>query len=105
MPVAVRHLESVVRMSEASARMHLRDYVADQDINTAIKWVQQRVPACSGSRKRRTCHRNSSRWGRKVGTLFSGCGAVSAPQALPCARGGTPGASLHSRQPRTTADS
>lgn len=37
MPVAVRHLESVVRMSEASARMHLRDYVADQDINTAIK--------------------------------------------------------------------
>ncbi len=37
MPVAVRHLESVVRMSEASARMHLRDYVTDYDINVAIK--------------------------------------------------------------------
>ena len=33
----MRHLESVVRMSEASARMHLRDYVADYDINVAIK--------------------------------------------------------------------
>lgn len=37
MPVAVRHLESVVRMSEASARMHLREYVAEHDINVAIK--------------------------------------------------------------------
>ncbi len=30
-------MESVVRMAEASARMHLRDYVADADVNTAIK--------------------------------------------------------------------
>ncbi|KAG2490802.1 hypothetical protein HYH03_010724 [Edaphochlamys debaryana] len=41
MPVAVRHLESVVRMSEASARMHLREYVADADINVAIKMMVQ----------------------------------------------------------------
>lgn len=39
MPVAVRHLESVVRMSEASARMHLREVVTDADVNVAIKWV------------------------------------------------------------------
>lgn len=37
MPVAVRHLESVVRMSEASARMHLREVVTDADVNVAIK--------------------------------------------------------------------
>ncbi|MEW5305454.1 MAG: hypothetical protein WDW36_007992 [Sanguina aurantia] len=39
MPVAVRHLESVVRMSEAHARMHLRDYVSDDDISVAIKMM------------------------------------------------------------------
>lgn len=37
MPIAVRHLESLIRMSEAHARMHLRDYVSDEDINMAIK--------------------------------------------------------------------
>ena len=39
MPIAVRHLESLIRMSEAHARMHLREYVSDDDINMAIKWV------------------------------------------------------------------
>ena len=37
MPVAVRHLESIIRMSEAHAKMHLRDFVTDGDINVAIK--------------------------------------------------------------------
>jgi DNA replication licensing factor MCM2 len=37
MPIAVRHLESIIRMSEAHARMHLREYVSDDDINMAIK--------------------------------------------------------------------
>ncbi|KAF5832333.1 DNA replication licensing factor MCM2 [Dunaliella salina] len=37
MPIAVRHLESLIRMSEAHARMHLREYVSDDDINMAIK--------------------------------------------------------------------
>jgi DNA replication licensing factor MCM2 len=37
MPIAVRHLESLIRMSEAHARMHLRDYVSDDDMNIAIK--------------------------------------------------------------------
>ena len=35
-PVAVRHLESVVRMSEASARMHLRGVVTDADVSVPI---------------------------------------------------------------------
>jgi DNA replication licensing factor MCM2 len=35
-PVAVRHIESVIRMAEATARMHLRDTVRDDDVDAAI---------------------------------------------------------------------
>lgn len=37
MPIAVRHLESIIRMSEAHAAMHLREYVQETDIDTAIR--------------------------------------------------------------------
>lgn len=37
MPIAVRHLESMIRMSEARAAMHLREYVSDDDIDCAIR--------------------------------------------------------------------
>ena len=33
----VRHVESIIRMSEAHAKMHLRDYVRDEDVNMAIR--------------------------------------------------------------------
>ncbi len=33
----VRHLESMIRMSEARAAMHLREYVSDDDIDCAIR--------------------------------------------------------------------
>jgi len=36
-PVAVRHIESLVRMSEAHAKMSLRDYVRDDDFDFAIR--------------------------------------------------------------------
>jgi DNA replication licensing factor MCM2 len=36
-PIAVRHIESICRMSEASARMHLRQYVREDDVDMAIK--------------------------------------------------------------------
>lgn len=35
-PITVRHLESIIRMSEAHARMHLREYVRSDDIDMAI---------------------------------------------------------------------
>lgn len=38
-PIAVRHIESVIRMSEAWARMHLRDYVRSDDIDHAIEML------------------------------------------------------------------
>lgn len=36
MPIALRHLESIVRLAEAHARLHLRAVVREDDINTAI---------------------------------------------------------------------
>lgn len=36
-PIAARHLDSIMRMSEAFARMHLRDHVRDDDVDKAIK--------------------------------------------------------------------
>lgn len=41
--VAVRHIESIIRMSEASARMHLRDQVKDEDVNLAIEVLLRSV--------------------------------------------------------------
>jgi len=38
-PIAVRHIESVLRMSEAYARLHLRDYVRADDIDFAINML------------------------------------------------------------------
>jgi DNA replication licensing factor MCM2 len=40
-PIAVRHIESVLRMSEAYAKMHLRDYVRAEDIDFAIQMLLQ----------------------------------------------------------------
>lgn len=35
-PITVRHLESMIRMSEASAKMALREYVRADDVDIAI---------------------------------------------------------------------
>lgn len=35
-PITVRHLESMIRMAEASAKMALREYVRGDDIDVAI---------------------------------------------------------------------
>lgn len=36
-PITVRHLESMIRMAEASAKMALREYVRVDDIDLAIE--------------------------------------------------------------------
>ncbi|EGR31577.1 mcm2-3-5 family protein, putative [Ichthyophthirius multifiliis] len=36
MIIAVRHIESIIRMSEAHAKMHLREIVIDEDVDVAI---------------------------------------------------------------------
>uniref|UniRef100_F1KUS0 DNA replication licensing factor MCM2 n=1 Tax=Ascaris suum TaxID=6253 RepID=F1KUS0_ASCSU len=35
--ITVRHVESMIRLSEAHAKMHLRSYVSDDDVNVAIR--------------------------------------------------------------------
>ncbi|XP_060524669.1 DNA replication licensing factor Mcm2 [Cylas formicarius] len=39
LPITVRHIESIIRMSEAYARMHLREYVQEEDVNMAVRMV------------------------------------------------------------------
>ncbi|KAK3102492.1 hypothetical protein FSP39_011770 [Pinctada imbricata] len=36
-PITVRHIESMIRMAESHAKMHLRDYVNEEDVNMAIR--------------------------------------------------------------------
>lgn len=36
-PITVRHIESIIRISEAHARIHLREYVNEADVNMAIR--------------------------------------------------------------------
>ncbi|XP_054808214.1 DNA replication licensing factor MCM2 [Prosopis cineraria] len=36
-PIAVRHIESMIRMSEAHARMHLRQHITQEDVDMAIR--------------------------------------------------------------------
>lgn len=39
LPITVRHIESIIRMAEAYARMHLREYVQEDDVNMAVRMV------------------------------------------------------------------
>ncbi|XP_066256670.1 DNA replication licensing factor Mcm2 [Euwallacea similis] len=39
LPITVRHIESIIRMSEAHAKMHLREYVQEEDVNMAVRMM------------------------------------------------------------------
>jgi DNA replication licensing factor MCM2 len=38
-PIGIRHIESMLRMSEAHAKMHLREYVKPEDVDVGIKML------------------------------------------------------------------
>lgn len=42
--VSVRHIEAIIRMSEAHARMHLREYALNEDLDVAIRYVSLSLP-------------------------------------------------------------
>lgn len=56
-PITVRHVESMIRIAEASARMHLREVVMQQDIDFAVEIVLDSF--CS---TQKTAVRNQLQW-------------------------------------------
>merc|ERR1719290_535128 len=36
-PITVRHIESMIRIAEAHAKMHLREFVSEDDVNMAMR--------------------------------------------------------------------
>ncbi len=57
-PIAVRHIESMMRMAEASAKMHLRDHVREDDVDTAIKVMLESFLQAQKVSVRRTLQRS-----------------------------------------------
>ena len=41
-PITMRHIESIIRITEAHARMHLREYVHNDDVDMAIQAMLER---------------------------------------------------------------
>jgi len=57
-PITVRHLESTLRMAEASARMHLREFVRADDVNLAIKVAIQSFVSAQKTSIRKSLERS-----------------------------------------------
>lgn len=61
-PITVRHIESVIRMAESHARMHLRDFVHEEDVNMAIRVMLESFIDTQKFSVMRTMRRNFSRY-------------------------------------------
>lgn len=59
-PITVRHLESMIRMAEASAKMALREYVRVDDIDLAISVTVGSFVSAQKMSIKRTLERVSS---------------------------------------------
>jgi len=61
-PIAVRHVESIMRMATAHAKMHLRDYVRDDDMDAAIKIMLESFIVAQKFSIRRSLRRNFAKY-------------------------------------------
>jgi DNA replication licensing factor MCM2 len=61
-PIAVRHVESIMRMAEAHAKMHLRDYVRDDDMDAAIKMMLESFIVAQKFSVRRSLRRSFAKY-------------------------------------------
>jgi DNA replication licensing factor MCM2 len=61
-PICVRHVESIMRMSEAHAKMHLRDYVRDDDMDAAIKMMLESFIVAQKFSVRRSLRRSFAKF-------------------------------------------
>lgn len=61
-PIAVRHIESVMRMAESSAKMHLRDHVREDDTDLAIKVMLESFLQAQKVSVRKSLQRNFKKY-------------------------------------------
>jgi DNA replication licensing factor MCM2 len=61
-PIAVRHVESIMRMAEAHAKMHLRDYVRDDDMDASIHMMLESFLAAQKFSVRRSLRKSFSKF-------------------------------------------
>lgn len=61
-PICVRHVESIMRMAESHAKMHLRDYVRDDDVDAAIKMMLESFIVAQKFSVRRSLRRNFTKF-------------------------------------------
>ncbi|XP_066943700.1 DNA replication licensing factor mcm2 isoform X2 [Macrobrachium rosenbergii] len=61
-PITVRHIESMIRMAEAHARMHLREYVHEDDVNMAIRVMLESFIDTQKFSVMRTMRKNFARY-------------------------------------------
>lgn len=64
--ITVRHIESVLRMAEANARMHLRDHVREEDVDLAINMLLESFLQAQKHAVARQMGRKFSRYLRKL---------------------------------------
>ena len=61
-PICVRHVESIMRMSEAHAKMHLREHVRDDDVDAAIKMMLESFIVAQKFSVRRSLRRSFAKF-------------------------------------------
>lgn len=61
-PITVRHIESTIRLAEAHARLHLREYVTEDDVNIAIRTMLESFIDTQKFSVMRSMRRNFSRY-------------------------------------------
>ncbi|EJK76772.1 hypothetical protein THAOC_01447, partial [Thalassiosira oceanica] len=61
-PIAVRHIESIMRMAEAHAKMHLRDYVRDDDMDASISMMLESFITAQKFSVRRSLRRSFAKY-------------------------------------------
>jgi DNA replication licensing factor MCM2 len=61
-PIAVRHVESMMRMACAHAKMHLRDFVRDDDMDASIRMMLESFIVAQKFSVRRTLRRSFAKF-------------------------------------------
>ena len=61
-PITVRHIESMIRIAEANAKMHLREFVHEDDVNMAIRVMLESFIDTQKYSVMKTMRRNFTRY-------------------------------------------